>query len=272
MTNTTVPAMDPGMYRGKLTATGRSITEALAGIGPNDSLDALTVHLRDAEHLVGRAVTDLSSVQPPAAAAAQHADYVRALRVLDADLTEVQGAVSGHELCAAPAVLTRLHALRGARTLPAAAQALQDKGFGPAIRLPAAGRERHRRLANGTFARSGSRTGEGRLQIENNGSLDAVVSLVRRGKPAFGVYVRAGARFTVNRIDDGTYDAYFTTGADWDAGLGRFTRSCSFTRYQDTFPFRTTPTTAPGWSITLEQVAGGNARTSDVDPRNYPAG
>ncbi|HVX45955.1 MAG TPA: hypothetical protein VHC49_18845 [Mycobacteriales bacterium] len=266
------PGIAPAQYRQQLATTGRPMSDALAGIRDAQTEAALSAHLGSAERAVGRSITALAAIQPPEAGRAEHADYVSALRTLDADLTEVQSAVSGKDLCAPSSVLSRLGALRSRSLVPAAAQALQQKGFATHLSLPAAPREQTRRLANGTFTRAGSRTGLGRLRIRNDGSTDAVVSLVTRRVPAFAVYVRSGASYTVTGIKDGTYVAYFTTGRDWDQAGNSFTRSCNFTRYDDDFPYVTTPTVRPGWTITLEEVINGNARTSDVDPKNYPSG
>lgn len=266
------PGLAPELYRRKLTATGKPISEALAAIRNARTPTALSAHLRGAERLVGQTITNLNSVLPPDRVEAQHTDYVSALRTLDADITELQGAVSGKDLCAASSVMSKFGGLRSVKVVPAAARALRLKGFPTALSMPATPPMQTRRLGTGTFTRDGARSGLGQLQIQNNGSTDAVVSLVTGKVPAFAVYVRGGANYTVTGVNDGTYFAYFTTGKDWDSASNGFTRSCNFTKYDQSFPFATTATTRPGWQITLEEVINGNASTTDIDPKDYPGG
>ncbi|MGH3669019.1 MAG: hypothetical protein ACRDSH_00040, partial [Pseudonocardiaceae bacterium] len=132
-----------------------------------------------------------------------------------------------------------------------------------------------RRLANGQFVRSGSRTGKGELTIDNGGGHDAVITMAMNGNPVYSVYVRNGATYTVRGIRDSTYEIFFTTGTDWDSQNRDFTRERALQRFDQTFPFTTTRTaTELRWTtgkITLNPVVGGNASTSSVDPKDYPA-
>lgn len=233
---------------------------------------SLRAHLLRAERRTSHAVRVLEPQLPPRRVDAEHDDFVAALRALDTDLTGLIRSVDGKQLCASSSVLSHFGGERSDRTVPAAARALQRKGFPTGLRLPSTPPRQDRRPGTGTFTRNGSRTGLGKLQIQNNGSTDAVVSLVVGHAPIFAVFVRAGAGFTVTGINDGTYEAYFRTGHDWDSASNSFTRSCSYTKYDDTFPFTTTSTTSAVWTITLEKVIGGNASTSEVDPNKYPGG
>ncbi|MBD0696053.1 hypothetical protein [Streptomyces sp. CBMA123] len=51
--------------------------------------------------------------------------------------------------------------------------------------------------------------------------------------------------------------------------IGPALRLGAGTRCEDTFPFET-GRTSTSWSITLQPVADGNAKTNDVDPNSFP--
>jgi hypothetical protein len=151
---------------------------------------------------------------------------------------------------------------------------LQGPAYRIGLDLPEAGDERARRLPNGDFVRSGGRGGRGTLTIDNGGSRDSVITATKDGRPTFSVYVREGKKYTVSDVSDGGYKLYFTSGVDWDSDARAFSRDCSFQRFQDTMAFRTTRTAThvrwSTWKITLHAVSGGDARTTGVDPGDYP--
>ena len=152
----------------------------------------------------------------------------------------------------------------------AKALATKDATYKFGTFLPAAPKEQNRRLANGDFVKKKSGSGSGELVIEN-GAGDTTVSVVPKGKktPAFVVYVRGKAKHTVENIKSGKYTIFTAGGEDWDAKKKGFTRECGFSKFDDEFDFSGSGTQ---WTITLEQVVGGNASTSDVDPNSFPAG
>ncbi len=134
--------------------------------------------------------------------------------------------------------------------------------------------DQDRRLTNGQFVRAGSRTGRGEMTVDNGGGDDAVVSLTMNKRSVYSVYVRKGSKYTVTGIRDGTYEIFFTTGADWDSQNQNFTRDRTFQRFDQTMTFTTTTTATERrwstWNITLYPVVGGNANTSTVNPNDYP--
>lgn len=134
--------------------------------------------------------------------------------------------------------------------------------------------EQDRRLDNGQFVRAGSRTGRGELTIDNGGSQDAVISLAINKNPAFSVYVRNGSQYTVKGIRDGTYQIFFTTGADWDPQNRTFTRDRTLQRFDDTLNFATTKTGNEirwnNWTVTLHSVVGGTANAREINPNEFP--
>jgi hypothetical protein len=135
--------------------------------------------------------------------------------------------------------------------------------------LPAARKNDNRRLANGTYVKRPSGGGRGSLEIRN-GPDDATISLVpTSGKtPLFTVYVRSGARHKVRNVRNGRYTLYTATGSDWDAKRKGFTVDCGFSKMDEPFDFDGTTS----WTVTLTQVVGGNASSSDVDPGSFPTG
>ena len=89
------------------------------------------------------------------------------------------------------------------------------------------------------------------------------------------LYVRKKAKFKISGVTDGSYRIYFTHGVDWDGKARSFTRECSFERFQSPVRFKTTYTATQirwhDWRITLHAITGGNAKTSKVDPDDFPA-
>lgn len=112
--------------------------------------------------------------------------------------------------------------------------------------------------------------GLGRLTIKNGLNRDGVVTLVRGRTKAISVYVRARKSTTVRNIKDGTYRVYFTTGYRYSVSKRRFTRSATYQRFNQLLRFRTTSRQYSVWRLTLHAIPGGNARTSTVNPRNFP--
>ncbi len=272
------PQGSPDAYRQALATAGNQVSTALAGVASAKSLKALTERLDKAEQVSRGAAEQLGQVTPPDDVRAEHADLVQALEQLNGDLGVLRGAVEGRELCASPAVMARLSRADGLAAVRDASRALAAKGGAQSYKLdlpvPAAPREQNRRLPNGQFVRQGSRTGRGELTTDNHSHRDTAVTLAVGKRPAFTVYVRNRAKDKVSGIRDGTYQIYYTTGVDWDPKMRAFTRQCTFERFDDAFKFKTTRTATQvewtTWTITLNPVSGGNASTSEVDPKDFP--
>ncbi len=112
--------------------------------------------------------------------------------------------------------------------------------------------------------------GEGILKIKNGTGKDGVVTLVRGKSKAFSLYVRAKSTASFKRVDDGTYTVYFTTGYRYSTSKRKFTKSASYQRFTDRLRFNTTSTSSTIWTLTLNPVKGGNARTTGVNPKDFP--
>jgi hypothetical protein len=223
-----------------------------------------------------KAVTELSQVTPPAKLAEGHSELVTALQAFHGELGNVSSQVGARALCTGSAVRAGLGDADATSALRKALAAVYTKlpGDQPALKLPPAGQKAGSRLPNGKYIRDGNRSGRAELAIENGGSTDAVVTLSKGGKPAISVYVRKDKTYTVKGVSDGSYAVFFTSGADWDGTARAFGRNCAFQRHENPLRFRTTRDASGiywhNFRITLHPVAGGTARTEDVNPDDFP--
>lgn len=126
------------------------------------------------------------------------------------------------------------------------------------------------RPGNGKILYSRLSGGRGTLKVKNGTRKDAVVTLVRGNTKAISVYVRARSTAKVDDVRDGTYKIFFTSGYRFDTSKRKFTRTPSYQRFDRRMRFKTTSTTSTIWTLSLKQVAGGNARSRSVDPRSFP--
>jgi hypothetical protein len=158
-------------------------------------------------------------------------------------------ALAGGLLAAAPAV-----AVASERTVDSVSQT-------DAAARPRNGKILYHRLGGGL----------GTLKIKNGTSRDGVVTLVKGKAKAVSIYVRARSTAGVKDVRDGTYRVYFTTGSRFSTSKGRFGRNAVYQRFNDRLKFATTATSASIWTLTLNPVRGGNARTSSINPKDFPA-
>ncbi|WP_143590452.1 hypothetical protein [Thermoactinospora rubra] len=269
----TVAALTPEAYRGELEKIQKTVRDSLDDLASARTVKSLDQRVSRAEEELTGAADGLAALTPPPEVAVQHERFVAGLRDLAAELGAATGKVATRDLCTGSALVSDVGSKL--KELDAAGQALQDAGGYPAdvVAVKAAGKQ-NRRLPNGRFLRKESLTGRSSLQIDNGSSRDAVVTLMRGGTKAFTVYVRKKSKFKVRGVRDGSYRVYFTHGVDWDGRLRAFTRQCSFERFDDKVKFKTTYTATRilwhDWRITLHAITGGNARTSDVDPGDFP--
>ncbi|GII03162.1 hypothetical protein [Planobispora takensis] len=169
-----------------------------------------------------------------------------------------------------------LRPLAGAITASALASALL---VGPAVAPAAASTQETAvswadaaaRPGNGRILYDRISGGRGVLKIKNGNRTDAVITLVRGRTKAISIYVRARSTAKINDVRDGTYRIYFTSGYRFSVSKGRFTKSAVYQRFDDKLRFTTTSTSATIWTLTLNRVVGGNARTSGVNPKDFPA-
>ncbi|MEU8272358.1 hypothetical protein AB0B89_35055, partial [Sphaerisporangium sp. NPDC049002] len=145
----------PEEYRAALTAAAGPVGSSLGGLAKSRSLKSLNQRLERAESAVTDAAEKLGTVTPPAEVAAEHADFVAALRGLESDLGGLRDSVGGRKLCTSSAVLARLGKAEGFGATKTAGGDLAAKGDYPAdivkLKTP---KELNRRPANGAFLRA----------------------------------------------------------------------------------------------------------------------
>ncbi|MEV3982589.1 hypothetical protein ACIBK9_20455 [Nonomuraea sp. NPDC050227] len=139
-----------------------------------------------------------------------------------------------------------------------------------AVQTSSAVQEAASRPANGRIVYDRLSGGRGVLKIKNGTSKDGVVTIVKGRTKAISVYVRARSTARIRDVRDGTYRIFFTTGYRFSVSKGRFTRGATYQKFNDRLRFRTTSTQYTIWTLTLNPVRGGNARTSPVNPKDFP--
>ena len=228
------------------------------------------------ETAAAQAVTELTQVRPPAELAGGHSQLVTALQAFQGELGNVSSQVGDRALCTGSAVRAGLGDADATSALRDALAAVSAKlpVERPALTLPSAGQKGGSRPPNGKLIRAGNTGGRSELTIENGGSADAVVTLSKGPKPVISVYVRKDKTYTVKSVPDGSYTVFFTGGSGWDGRTRAFGRDCAFSRFEDPLKFRTTRDAGgiywQNFTITLQPVFGGTARTEDVDPDDFP--
>ncbi|MEO3867712.1 hypothetical protein ABGB18_02655 [Nonomuraea sp. B12E4] len=269
----TPAAMTAEAYKGELDGRHKAMADAISALAGARGVKALDQRVDKAEQELTGAADALGALTPPEAVRTQHQAYVTSLRDFASELGTTAGKVGARDLCTSSAVLTDLEGTL--EDLDKAGEALERAGDYPAdvVDVSAKGKQ-SRRLSNGSFVRKGALNGRSSLEIDNGGSRDAVVTVVRGSSKAFSVYVRKKTTFKVRGVRDGTYKIFFTHGVDWDGKNRAFTRECSFERFEKSVTFKTTFTATQirwhDWRITLHSISGGNARTSAVDPDDFP--
>lgn len=117
--------------------------------------------------------------------------------------------------------------------------------------------------------------GEGELTIKNGTDYDAVAKLISgtqtSGTSVLSVYIKAQSTYTMQSISDGIYWLAFAQGTDWDPAGQKFNRNAHAQAFAETFDFETTDRQYSAWSVTLNPVAGGTARTAEVDAAQFDA-
>ncbi|OHV34231.1 hypothetical protein BCD49_24960 [Pseudofrankia sp. EUN1h] len=221
----------------------------------------------------------LDKLRPPLPSATATRQLAAALRSLSNDLTAVATDATNQKVCTGASGLPHVANSPGADAFRLAFLTLNTANPGHPYTfgtfLPAAGPDPNRRPGSGPLP-GGRRGGYGKLTVENQGTVDTVVKLMAGGDLIRSIYVQAGGKVTVDAIPNGTYDAFYTSGSDWDDGGRRFTRDCEFDKFDDPLPYSTTTTSTAieysVWTLTLHTASslGGGASTSPVEPGAFP--
>lgn len=272
-------ALSAQEYASTLKKSLGPLDASLKRLGAATTYKGLESRVGEVETSAQRAADQLAPIVPPAELADAHTQLVGALQGLETELGDVGQQVNDHALCTGSSVRAGLGSAKqtaAVRTALAAVSAGLTDGSAdiPALALPADNQKDGTRPSNGKYIKSRDLDGQGQLTIDNGSSRDAVVTITKGSKPAVSVYVRKGKEYTVKRVPDGTYQVYFTGGAGWDGKARAFGRDCAFQRFDQTMGFKTTRTSSQvlyqTYRITLQPVVGGNARTNQVDPDEFP--
>ncbi|ONH22459.1 hypothetical protein [Pseudofrankia asymbiotica] len=227
---------------------------------------------------LGAQADALDRLRPPLAAVTATKQLSAALRALSNDMTAVATDANNQRVCTGASGMPHVANSPGADAFRLAflglntANAAHPYTFGAF--LPAAGPDPNRRPGTGPLP-GGRRGGYGKLTVDNQGTVDTVIKIMSGGELIRSIYVQAGAKANVDAIPNGTYEAFYTSGSDWDDGTRRFTRDCEFDKFDDPLPY-TTRTTSTAieysvWTLTLHTSSlGGGAPTSPVDPGTFP--
>jgi len=128
-------------------------------------------------------------------------------------------------------------------------------------------------LSNGTVLSKNSYylKGLGQLEINNGTSLDAIAKLVNisTNKSIFTVYVKANSVYSINKISDGNYKLLFNLGNDWDKEIKAFAINSSYEVFEESFDFTTSDSYYSTFSVTLNPVVGGQAKTEKINPTEF---
>ncbi len=271
------PALSPTAYQEALQSASSAMAPAFERLAAAGSSEDARTALDQASSATSEAAR-LLDVVPPAEAQAMHGDLRAGLQQLAADLSQLSGQVESMELCAPPSILASVSNATGVNDLRAVRETLGSGQLGTSYQwgefLPAPQPLPDRRLDNGRLVDNQRRNGRGQLKVDNDAEEDAVVKLVQGDRPIVSVYVGKGASTTVGQISDGTYELFYTSGTDWDDQLKAFTRSCQFTRFEQTAEFAT-KSVQGGIQYTVQTIGlkpriGGNARTESVPPQSFP--
>lgn len=117
--------------------------------------------------------------------------------------------------------------------------------------------------------------GRGTLDISNGTSTDAIAKVVdsKTNKTLRLVYIQANSNFTVKNIRVGNYILKFSLGNGYIPEAGKFQYSQSFSRFDETFDFEENREgnriVWNTYSVTLNKVLYGNAKSSSIDENDF---
>jgi hypothetical protein len=119
--------------------------------------------------------------------------------------------------------------------------------------------------------------GRGELTIQNGTETDAVAILRGiGGDDVRRVYVRAHSTAESADIPTGRYQLLFTSGQTWVPEIEDFCESRGYSGFNDPFLFREVRSVDgvrySTWTVTLQPVAGGDARVHPISPEDFHRG
>jgi hypothetical protein len=282
-----VPAPPPdagaAAYQARLDQLDRELAGAFAKVAQAREPDALAQATLEATGATAAAAERMRV--PPGDPALERANSALSggLDQFARELGYLTQRVNDHEVCTGPAAIT---IIATAPTMPALRAVSSGLAFpGPDGRtyrwgssLPPVPKDLSApppQPANGAILvdhRPPNR-GDGVLEARNEEENAAVVVLGQGGKALVSVAVAPGQSAFVGGIPDGEYQLAYTTGWDWDPGLGAFSRGCRFRRFTEPALFRTEPSAGgTGYTVQTVVIRSGpaDAVTADIPARELP--
>jgi hypothetical protein len=240
----------PDQYQSLLGGIDRDLGDALARVGAARDADEAEQALLTAASVTSAAGDRLHRQRVDYAVQGAHSTLTHALEVFAHELAYLAQQVHAHAVCTGPAAAAQLRQAPSMPALRAVAAGFAEPGqdgrryrWGAGLPAADAPDPPVAALAHGALLidRRAPATGEGVLDARNDGDGDAVVTLGRAGAAVLSVVVGAGRSARVQSVPDGEYELSYTTGRDWDPGLGAFARDCSYRRFTAPAAFTTSP-------------------------------
>ena len=250
-------------YAQQLNIADAALDAQIAKISQTGSLDTLAHAVSEVGEVAYRVSDDLSRVTL-SGRPADHDRLLAGLRQFSGAIPSLAREVNDRKLCAPSSVLPAISSAPGAQQARTAAAALGSPDF-----LLAAPELPRRRLPNGTLI-GPPLTGEGELTVDNNIDVDSLVTVAAGGRLIAGMYLHARQKATMVGIPDGIYEAFVSSGVDFDEATRLFTRSCTSFRYDTTFDYRTTAEDVTAWEVGVAPSEVVGVSTEDVDPYAVP--
>lgn len=107
--------------------------------------------------------------------------------------------------------------------------------------------------------------------VENGTSFDALVRLADTSshRTLRLVFLTAGDSYTFEGIEPGIYSAMFLLGKGWVQECFDFQREAGYQEFQQPLRFDEEESYATRWTVTLQPVLGGTARTRKIDRERF---
>lgn len=278
-TATSAP-LDPAGYQKLLTDAGAPIIPAVQELEkattPAEVRDAGT----NLTHVLSTAIQQLDAAAVPDAIRSTHRSLMTDLNVLyNSSVPKIVSDALENKLCGGVSATAELSndqgvaGLRGTLAKLATADPAHPYHLGPLF--PDARPEPNRGAQNGAIL-AGAGGGKNSVSVKNISGTDQAVTLADGSHPVFTVYVKAGATASASGIADGHYTVYSTGGTDWDAGIGRFTRDCSFSKFGVPAAMKDNGYTHTNIDLTVRKIdpralpSGPFPEQSSIEPLEYP--
>jgi hypothetical protein len=120
-------------------------------------------------------------------------------------------------------------------------------------------------------------SGSSKLTISNGAQREAVIRLVQKanGRTARFVYIEAGKKYTLGKIESGTYLLRFASGYDWVPACRDFLREPDYSEFENSLSFQAVMPTdgqdgyTTKYEVSLNEVPLGNARKRNIDRKQF---